>query len=176
MLVPYKLTEIPGKGLGVIALTFIPKGTRIYNIDGAGVEVRIHNENEFEDYLSKNNIKDISEIRKIINHAYGWQGSVRIVPGDAKFVNHDINANYGEDDCATRDIQKGEEICDNYLKYESFDWFEKVASKYGAQTCMSFAINHEKNKTLKNKLRQIQMLFFPICFFIFHFCLLFFFV
>lgn len=104
-------------GYGVFATDFIPEGTIVYVKDSLEIEV------SDEDYQKHSkSIQDIIE-----KYSYVDERGYRIISWDfAKYVNHSCNQNtistgYGFE-IAIRDIQKGEQITDEYgifnLDYE----------------------------------------------------------
>ena len=54
-------------------------------------------------------------------------------------MNHQADCNYSAENLATRDIQIGEEIIDDYAHYESVPWLDELAEKYGVMSCTQFA-------------------------------------
>ena len=65
---PYEIREIPGKGKGLIATAFIPKGTSVWKYIDTNIHV-IKSKEEFENF-----IKDLprEKIEDILIHGYGW--------------------------------------------------------------------------------------------------------
>ncbi len=51
MLVKYKVQDVPGKGLGLIADEFIPAGTQIWGDDKAEVQI-FHSREEFNQFVA----------------------------------------------------------------------------------------------------------------------------
>jgi hypothetical protein len=120
----------PTVGYGVFATDFIPKGTIVYVKDTLEIEISP------ADFLTHS-----LEMQEVIEkYSYKDEKGYRIISWDfAKYVNHCCNCNtistgYGFE-MAIRDIQKGEQITDEYgifnLDYEmvlscSFEHCRKV--------------------------------------------------
>ncbi len=111
------------QGIGLFADEFIPKGTKVWEYT-----------NWFDFSLTKDQFSQLSEAAKeqFLNYAYLSKESNKYVlcSDDARFFNHDNNPNVScvvpvndhfEDalECfATRDIQKGEELTNDYSEFE----------------------------------------------------------
>ncbi len=144
MLVKYSIENTGPKGLGVVAQEDIPKGTLVWSRDNAKYTA-FSNEKEFIDYLEK---QSIEEQKKILMYAYAFQNIVWLLHDDSHYVNHsadDFNMaalNPEEDRLyATRDIKKGEEIVEDYGKFQQIPWLEKVTQERGETSCLKLLEN-----------------------------------
>ena len=76
----------------------------------------------------------------LLEHAYAWGGRVVMILDEGKFWNHSTSPNTGmvagaadgNSTYALRDIAAGEELLDDYLKYEELLWFDALVEKHGA--------------------------------------------
>lgn len=110
------LKESPGKGLGVFAKKFIPKGTTIWEFI-EGFDVKVH----------KSKLKELTLLQLDFVNKYFWkEGDYFYLSCDhSKFQNHSYDPNSvpeGEYMVAARDIQPDEEITVNYQHFD--DTFE----------------------------------------------------
>lgn len=107
------ITNIPTKGLSLMAGEFIKKGTDIWVY-------------EFGDKIIPFELwKDLPELKKNFIKKYGWRKRNEIICGidDIRFANHSYEPNTVTDGfltTASRDIDKGEEITINYI--DLCDW------------------------------------------------------
>lgn len=110
------LKEIQGKGIGLFANQFIPKGTIVFHF-------------EFPDVITGDLAsKGLPELSKKFIDFYGYQEKdmVLIYVDNARFMNHssEPNCDYKERTCyANRDINQGEELSCNY--FEACDWVKE---------------------------------------------------
>lgn len=110
------LKESSGKGLGVFAKKFIPKGTTIWEFV-EGFDVKVH----------KSKLKELSVLQLDFINTYFWQKEDYFYSScdHSNFQNHSYNPNSvpeGEYMVAARDIQPDEEITVNYQDFD--DMFE----------------------------------------------------
>jgi SET domain-containing protein len=107
------LAESPGKGLGLFAKNFIPKGDLIWQFV-EGFDIKVH----------KDKYDALSDVQKTFIDTYFWkEGDYLYASCDhSNFQNHSDDPNsIGLDDdkmIAARDIYPNEEIL---VSYESFD-------------------------------------------------------
>ncbi len=106
MQVKYVVKEIEGKGLGLVADEFIPKGTLVWSFEKAEKNI-FKNKEEFENHIKN---KDIDYIKHLLDHAYGYKDVLIELKDDSEFTNHSRNGNIHElnpdnhDSYASRDI------------------------------------------------------------------------
>ena len=111
-------------GVGLFAKEFIPKGTKVWEFTEG-----------FDLILTKEEVANLSEAAReqFFNYAYlsKKSGKYILCTDDARFFNHQIPSNItcrvpeGPDvvealECfATKDIQPGEEITNNYTEFDA---------------------------------------------------------
>jgi len=125
LLVPTYLEKSQIHGFGVFAAEFIPKGTKVWKFQAG-----------FDTLIPEPCMRDLPEVvQKYLAH-YGtpWNG-VGIVFGDeAKFINHSYTPSLFDDleneaVYAARDIQKGEELTENYREWDdgtNLKWLDEL--------------------------------------------------
>lgn len=134
-----ELCKSPGKGLGVFAREFIPCGSLVWTLTDNNH--RTFNEEELRKFVS--DYPDNAQF--VLNHIYGWRDIMVLALDDAAFVNHSTHSNltvghvYGVDDnekgCfASRDIEPGEEILDNYSLYSTPQWYLDLCKEYNVES------------------------------------------
>lgn len=126
-----KLSDI--HSLGLFAKKFIPKGTIWWHARPQDVLIISKDQ-----YLTLNSSHDTSQMKDFLHNLLTYSyyerdtDSLIFCLDNSKFVNHSFNANSGasEDEngfCSVvlRDIQKGEEITEDYSKYTFCKWLQK---------------------------------------------------
>ena len=135
MCAPIEVRISSGRGLGLFAKEFLPKGTLIWKYEGSVIEIA---QDKIEERLAK--YQNNEEICNLLDHAYAWKDILCEIINDGNLFNHSIESNIGfgeaetnrENDTYTiRDIQPGEELVDNYLSYDQPEWLKKIWEKYG---------------------------------------------
>jgi len=151
MQIKYQVKE--GKyGMGIFVDEDIKKGTLIwkYNQD---VNVRVickswDGESDLRQYLTT--FPSYEQKQDLLIHMYCEHGYCHQLLDDCQFWNHSDNPNTG---CngpdpfnayALRDIQKGEELLDDYGTYEWPDWYLNLLVEYGVD--VDYFTVHDKNK------------------------------
>lgn len=110
MQIAVELKESPGKGLGIFAKEFIPKGRITWRMTLIDM------------LISPETYKSLSlkEQEFLDTYSYTTQDNIIVLPGDHdRFTNHSENPTTGpngNDMVALRDIEIGEEITCNYLE------------------------------------------------------------
>lgn len=119
LLVRYAVKEIGGKGKGLVAGEFIAKGTCVWKPNA----VRTMTDDELMDRLFY--ISAEADRQFVLSHVYGYKGRTIELLDDSMYTNHSSNPNMGMSATnalghafALRDIQKGEELTENYAEYE----------------------------------------------------------
>ncbi|HOO52251.1 MAG TPA: SET domain-containing protein [Alphaproteobacteria bacterium] len=117
--VKYKLKTSDLHGIGVFADEDIAKGTLIYTSSPL-LDVNITNE-EFET-LSENEKQEIKYWGFWIESTQRWHVDFDV----SRFINHSFEGTVTQDPTiedayltATKDINAGEELCQNYLEFET---------------------------------------------------------
>ena len=139
MQVKYKIKEssIPNAGLGIFADEFIPKGSIVWKFLDENHSFYFSKQ-ALEKKLSSMTFK---EAQTYLKHSCDLDSNTVVhLNDDAKYGNHSSTKyNIAECDpdkhieamCATRDIEKGEEILENYLaSYFHCEWMKELFSKY----------------------------------------------
>lgn len=108
-----ELKESTGKGLGIFAKGFIPKGTLIWT------------RSYFDQAYKEAEIPWLSQREKMYLYKYGYQeeGEWILCCDESKYMNHSSTPNTLDNEKGTfarRDIQAGEEITCNY--FEICEW------------------------------------------------------
>ncbi|MHA2121870.1 MAG: SET domain-containing protein [Promethearchaeota archaeon] len=128
-------------GLGLFAKKLIPKGTVWWH--ARAQDVLIVTKQQFQVLDSSNKSPFINDyLNALLTYSYYDMELDALVfcLDDAKFVNHSYNPNTGSIDetsvnsIASRDIQQGEEITEDYTTYIKCEWLEKY-KKYFDPTC-----------------------------------------
>lgn len=127
----------------------IPQGTLIWEASEDNCNY-YKTEQEVREHLDK---LTHEEVLDFLEHAYCGEFGVIDILDDGRYWNHSKTPNTGgppagEEDTApveatwaVRDIQEGEELLDNYIAYEIFDWYERICDEYDTE---SLAIIGEK--------------------------------
>ena len=142
MQINYKVKEssIPGAGLGVFADESVKKGDIVWKFEEKNHEL-YYSKKELEAKVSPMTYKDAQTYLK---HSIDYDTNlVAHLKDDSKYINHSsINHNLGDCGdkykdsdglyaCATRDINKNEEILENYLaSYYRCKWMNQLFAKY----------------------------------------------
>lgn len=124
ILVKTKLDKSNIHGIGIFAKEFIPNGTVVWQFNRA-----------FDLVLSKEEVDQLSDAAReqFLNYAYVSKktGHYILCSDDSRFFNHDLNANTkcqvpknpDSDEAlicfATKDIQLGEELTNNYKEFDN---------------------------------------------------------
>ncbi len=135
LLVPCEIRWISAeKGHGIFAKDFIPKGTLLWRYSNESV--REFTAAEFGSYFA--GLPTRCAKVNLLRTAYGWGGKMILLLDDSIFWNHSRNQNCitgggesGNDTHALRDILPGDELLDNYLHYEFYDWLLELYIEYG---------------------------------------------
>ena len=115
------LKESPGKGLGIFAKKFIPKGTIIWEFL-EDFDVKVH----------KDKLKSLNLVQRDFIFKYFWkEGDYYYSSCDHSiFQNHSYDPNsvpQGDYMIASRDIQPDEEITTNYQHFDDgFDEYKDI--------------------------------------------------
>jgi SET domain-containing protein len=117
-LVKTELQSSPIHGLGVFATEFIPAGTIVWQF-----------QKDFDFRISEESVAALPETarQKLLHYSAKWGGGYVVSADDARFLNHSENANLKtmdepDSDVAARDIQKGEELLEDYREFDdTFD-------------------------------------------------------
>ena len=129
MCAPVEANISPDRGLGLFAKEFIPKDNLLWKYEENVIEI------------SEAKCKDDDEIRKFLDHAYGWKNFLCEIINDGKLFNHSSEGNvaFGEpgtekekNTYVIRDIEAGEELVDDYNSYGHPEWIVKYWEKYGS--------------------------------------------
>lgn len=130
-------SSVPGIGQGVFAEEFIPAGTLVWKY-ARGINVHIYRDaSEVRQRLSELEPQDQ---RFFMTHVYMVGGVLNEILDDARMWNHSDapNTGYGPDGAdsdffssyASRDIEAGEELFDDYGRYEYPAYFVELAREY----------------------------------------------
>ena len=134
--IAYELKESPGRGLGLFTLQFIPKGTLIWKYC-RGVNVASYK--GYEDARRRLDELSVPDQQFWVSHIYLFDGFCNEILDDGKYMNHGehFNTDYGcgsdadwHSSYAVRDIQIGEELLEDYGKFEYPDWYVQLAKDY----------------------------------------------
>lgn len=128
-------SPVPGIGRGVFTEEFIPRGKLIWKYV-RGVNVRTYS--NLAAVQSRLSELSEEEQRFFMHHVYHVGGMINELLDDAKMWNHSDtpNTGYGPEGSdyfssyATRDIQAGEELFDDYGRYEYPEYFRQLAKQY----------------------------------------------
>ena len=119
-----------GRGIGVFAAEFLPAGTRI-DTDRVHLAFTREEANEFLQAVPTD-----KQRRWWLEHIYCLDDLMKIdiVELDTMMVNHDDNPTVvtREDgfDYATRDVNIGEELTEDYKTYDIVPYYEELCRKY----------------------------------------------
>ena len=144
MQIKYKVKKstIAGAGLGLFANEFIPKGTVVWKYLKENHQY-FYSKQSLED---KTSLMSFKEAQTYLKHCIDVDANTVIhFNDDSKYGNHSSNDfNIGDCDkdlgfdvmCATRDIDKGQEILENYLAghYYKCKWMLQLFAKYNVWT------------------------------------------
>ena len=128
------LKESEGKGLGVFADQFILANTKIAVISG---ESKYFNEEEALAYLES--LPSEEERVYWLTHVYAYKDKIALDPYDLLMMNHSSSPNmtmvvndYNDAYLtALRDINKGEELTEDYNTYPDLPFLDQLVEKYG---------------------------------------------
>ncbi len=131
--IKYKVIKTENKGIALMADEFIPKNTLIWKPSSNNT---FYKPIEFKEYISK--MSDNSQIKYILEHVYCWKQYIIELNDDSQYTNHSSNPNMytpvnDKEGCAysIRDIQKGEELTEDYSKYDLIDEYTELCKKRG---------------------------------------------
>ncbi|KAL1529511.1 hypothetical protein AB1Y20_000457 [Prymnesium parvum] len=153
MQVPYELKPSSIAGVGVFATAPIARGTLLWKYGPDSVI-------EHDEASLRARLATLSKEEQVAlcEHVYTWEGKVVEIIDDAKYWNHATtksgqntgnhpDAENGEGDClssyALRDIVEGEELTDDYSKYDEVAWYEGICKEIGARSCMSIGLEFQ---------------------------------
>ena len=141
MLVKYSVQEIPGRGRGIVAEEFIPKGTKIWEFQPDRAII-FKTKDELDSYLKSCTPEEQTEA---LVHIFCSGNEAILLLDDTQYTNHDENANTCnsenlKENFASRDIFPGEEMTDNYKEFHVIDWFEDLCRKYNIISCVTFPV------------------------------------
>jgi len=143
VLIDYEIKDSDGKGRGVFAAQLIPKGTPIkrYEKSKSGIHFVELTEQDCKEVLSKLVPEDRRLFLSYVCSYKPWihentQEMIVFDGDDLMFCNHNQNGNMVLDWVAWTyyagcDIQKGEEIFEDYGHYEDPPWLTKLNKEYG---------------------------------------------
>lgn len=129
ILVPYEVRYDPKRGRGVFVTEPVKKGTRMWDDSQLASFKKRDDFVEFLEQLPHDLQCDI------LLWAYVYKGTAWCDLDPGSFINHGETAeviNMGTSGKATRDIEAGEPILQNYTKfieYDSLSWFDEIRSK-----------------------------------------------
>lgn len=139
------LKKTPGKGRGLFAKRFIPRGTIVFF---ECPKCKVMPKSEFQKLSPK-------QKERLLFHAYTRKdGSVVQSCGLSKYMNHSCDANILDTgkgfDIVVRDIRKGEEATYDYRTFYDEDW--GFQCRCGAPDCCgTFACRHPLPRGLRAK-------------------------
>jgi SET domain-containing protein len=129
-----ELRMTPDKGIGVFATQFIPKGQQVYEFEG------IDFTKEEVAAILDSLLSDDGRLY-FLEHIYGIKDKLIFLTNDGKFVNHSDNPNVGrlpgwtyadiDHGYALQDIEKGEELTEDYNTFCLESYLHRLANKYG---------------------------------------------
>ena len=124
-----ELRMTPDKGIGVFAAEFIPANTRVDDH-----QTTYYNKEEAITYLAS--LSSDEERKWWLEHAFGKNGNIAVVSDDNIMINHSSNPTLDENpddghDYTTRDVYEGEELTEDYRKYEDVPIYQELCKKYG---------------------------------------------
>ena len=134
--VKYRIEEVKGMGMAIVADEDIPKGTLVF-VSKIGVNwQRIGNK---EDLLRKiSTLPDKEAKKKYLEHVFGHKGEAYTQTDDWTYLNHSLDpniANIGDNvyhDYAIKDIKKGDMFVENYhVHYQNPDWLMEIIIENG---------------------------------------------
>jgi hypothetical protein len=133
MLVKYHIGDIPGKGKGLIADEFIPKGKIVWELRDDNV-IKFATRHEIETHPS---YSDPEWKRVMLKNSFALGGIIVMPLDDLQYLNHSQTFNLRiqkVDTIALQDIHPGEEFNIDYLELEVLEWFEKMLEENGVDT------------------------------------------
>ena len=133
-LVNVVLDRSEGKGIGLFADQFIPAETKIAKITK---ESRYFNEEEAIAYLKS--LPSEEERVYWLTHAYAFKDKIAEDPYDLLMINHSSSPNLHSVDndyndgyiYALRDIEKGEELTEDYNSYPDLPFLNQLMEQHG---------------------------------------------
>ncbi len=141
MLCKYSVQEIAGRGKGLVAEEFIPKGTKIWAFQEEKAVI-FKSREQLEAYLET---KSPEEQTQAMVHIFCSGDEAILLLDDTQYTNHDSDANTFnspdlKENFANRDIYPGDEMTDNYTEFHVIDWFEDLCRKRSIVSCISFPV------------------------------------
>ena len=135
MLIKYTLQTFPGKGMGLVAEEFIPKGTKVWEFREENAKI-FSNRQQLLDFLEI--CSDESRLNTL-SFIYGMGDRAILMQDDSQYMNHSKNSNVESNaeitvNFASRDIQPGDELTIDYLRLHLLDWLEKICEEFGTDT------------------------------------------
>jgi SET domain-containing protein len=117
--------ESPVHGIGLFAKEFIPMGT-VWWQGTVGKNVIVFSEHQYNALLESNHSAMLDEIHKYAYYDFRTDGLIYICD-DARYINHSTNPNCKHPlakfiSITTRDIQKDEELFEDYESYANCPW------------------------------------------------------
>jgi Pyridoxal-dependent decarboxylase, C-terminal sheet domain len=128
--------DVPGKGQGIVLLQPVKEGSVIYAFGPLGVTHICHTESSVLEHIAPMSETDA---QFFLNHIFCWQGTMIELIGSCKFMNHCGNPTLklapGSDSSwvATRDLEVGEEITDNYATFDNPPWYVEICRARGVE-------------------------------------------
>jgi len=131
--VKYEVRETP-LGKGVFVLEPVKQGSLIWRYKKDENVICFRGEEETLAHLEK--LSSYEDRRYFLEHSYNDGGMLNHILDDGKLVNHSETPNAGAGSeplstCALRDIEKGEELREDYATYEYSAWFLDLCKEYG---------------------------------------------
>ena len=137
-----ELRMTPDKGIGVFATQFIPANTQLYEYEG-----KTYTEEKAIALLDS--MSSHEERQYWLVHVYGLNGKLAYCSNDGGLINHSYDPTIGrlpdwdesseiDHAYAIRDIQKGEELTQDYRTFIDPPFFLDVCKKYGIKVDRSF--------------------------------------
>ena len=132
------------KGIGVFATQFIPANQQLYEYVG-----KTYNKEEAIALLDSMSSHEEREFWLV--HIYGLNGKFALCLNDGLMINHSYDPTIGrlpgwdesteiDHAYALRDIQKGEELTQDYRTFIDPPYFLEVCKKYGVTVDRSFCV------------------------------------
>ena len=137
-----ELRMTPDKGIGVFATQFIPANTQLYEYMG-----KTYNKEETVALLDTMSSHEEREYWLI--HVYGLNGKLAVCLNNGDLINHSYEPTIGrlpdweesleiDHIYALRDIQKGEELTQDYGTFIDPPFYLEVCQKYSVKVDTSF--------------------------------------
>ena len=127
----------PGIGYGIFAQESIARHTVLWRYQPGNT--REYTVAEFLAHLDSRP-SDAARI-SLLRAAFGWKGKMILPLDDSVYWNHSTDPNCGtstdgsDSVIALRDIHPGEELLDNYLKFEYPQWLRDIYVRLNIDTC-----------------------------------------